>query len=83
MIEVPIIYKPHGNEDEADQIGFIEIINSKDNENGPEFGNYNIEVYGPFGKKNFRIENHERIKGFFVLLKKIVDEVVEEDGTYG
>lgn len=71
MIRIKIEMVPFGEDAEANTIGEITIVNSADHELRPQFGNYNITAKLNDVKREFRIEDHERIQGLIPLLVKI------------
>jgi hypothetical protein len=76
MIKITVELYPFGSEKHKREIGSIIIKNTGDNENSPEYGNYDCSLYKEGRKYTTRIKDFQRDLGWVNLLKKVIDDIV-------
>lgn len=79
MIKVRITMYPHGNLDEPDEIGELEVVNTVDHPQRPLMGNYRITArFDGHPSRVVRIKNHVRSHGIVPLLRQALEMLEEE-----
>ena len=77
MLEVKIDILPFGDENFRETIKEMIITNNGTHKKRPEYGNYFVLCDGI----EFEVKNHKRSDGIWVLLKKIIDKLLEEQNA--